>query len=162
MSEESIISGGTNTVPPVAPDKKKPGLSGIDLATADLSVLRSAFESALAERAAIDARIAGLKKAIGARLKEFQSLNDAVSNEYSGRKSAITLPTVNWGKVRSFMFSWVIPALILFVILWFGVKGVKSYYTTPKTDKIPIEQSIIPGHNVQMDVILSREDEQWS
>lgn len=160
MSEESIKPDGTPIVSPVAPANKKSGAGNIDLSTADLSTLRSAFETALAERSAIDSRIAGLKKAISLRLKEFQSLNDAVSNEYSSRKSTITLPTVNWGKVWSFAVSWVIPAVILFVLLWFGVKGLKGYYTAPKTDKIPIEQSMIPGHNVWMD--FGQEDEQWS
>lgn len=144
MSEENV--NGADSVP-VSPVKK----GGIDLKTADLSTLRTAFESALAERSAIDARIDELRKAIAARLKEFQSLNDTVSNlNYTRRGTMFTIPSINWGKVRSFLWSWVIPAVILFVFLWFGVKGVKSYYTTPKTDKIPIEQSIIPGHNVQM------------
>ena len=160
MSEENQ---GTPVVPVITPDTgKSGGTGGINLATADLSLLKAEFEKAIADRAAIDARISGLRKAIAGRLKEFQTLNDKVSNiQYSsGKSSGFTLPSIPWTKVRSFMFEWVIPAVILFVLLWFGVKGVKNYYTAPKSDKIPIEQSIIPGHNVQTD--FGQEDEQWS
>ena len=152
MSEESR---GTPVVPVVEPDTKKTGGSGgINLASADLSLLKAEFEKAIADRAAIDARISGLRKAIAGRLKEFQTLNDKVSNiQYGSKsKSMITIPSIPWGKVWSFMANWVIPALILFVLLWYGVKAAKTHYTTPPSNVIPIEQSIIPGHNVQVEM----------
>ena len=151
---------GTPVVPVVEPDKKPSG--GINLATADLSSLKAEFDKAVADRAAIDARIDGLRKAIASRLKEFQNLNDKVSNIQDGfrRPSGITLPSIPWGKLWSFLIHWVIPATLLFILLWYGVKAVKYSYTTPKADVIPIEQSIIPGHNVWME--LNEEEELWS
>ena len=165
MSEDNVKPADVTPVAPVVnPAKGSATVDNIDLKTADLATLKAAFEVALVERAAIDSRIDGLRKAISARLREFQLLNDTVSNiNYTGRKSLLTIPSINWGKVWSFVLGWLVPAMILFVLLWYGVSAYRARYSVPNPDgRIPIEQSIIPGHNVMDQTLGSLEDELWS
>lgn len=123
-------------------------LSQVAIPSAGLTELKTAFEKALEERKAIDARIEEIRKAIGSRLQEAQSLNDAANNltevvipKKTDKESAtfdISLP-----KVGQFFLKFILPALIMLGVLWFILGSKKPAFTTGSDVMDPTEIQVV-------------------
>ena len=111
-----------------------PTENSINIATADLTTLKAAFEKALDERKGIDGQIEEIRKAIGARLKEAQTLNDAANNASLGLSVTSCVPDgpsnsksfeLNLSALWQGFMKYILPAVIMFVILWFLMSAAK-------------------------------------
>ena len=137
MAEE--VKTPTDQVLPVISDRSASLRDSIDLTTADLASLKAAFDLAVEERANVDSWIEELRKAIKARLAEFQKLNDRVSNAQSSQPHTIKLPSVSIGAIGGFVTRYVIPAVVIFILLWFGVKLIRQRYVNTEPSQASVE-----------------------
>lgn len=111
-------------------------LTSVSIPSAGLAELKTAFESALEERKAVDARIEEIRKAIASRLQEAQALNDAASDitgsvlPKSSDSSASGTFEIKLSSIWQFFVKYALPAIIIFVVLWLGTSLVKQFKET--------------------------------
>lgn len=127
-------------------------ISTATIPTATFDELKTLLENAVAERDAADAKIEEIRKAIAVRLQEVQQLNEAVNNIGAAITTSKTtnglLPIVydetkqttnstasgtiqiSYASIWGFFTKYILPAGIMFVILWFLMSVVKSNATT--------------------------------
>ncbi len=111
-------------------------ISQVSIPSTGLAELKVAFEKALEERKAIDARIEEIRKEIGSRLQEAQSLHEAAKSltevvlpkRAVGADSAIC--EINVTKVWRFFLKYILPVLLMLAALWFVLGGKKSVSST--------------------------------
>lgn len=122
------------------------------ISAANLAELKTALETAIADRGAVDARIKEIRAAIGVRLQEAQELSDAVNDVVSSITSKTVIDTAAGGieidlkSVWSFVLKYIIPALIMLAVLWFGVAMIKKANATPDE----VSQRLVDGGQVEL------------